>query len=249
MINLIQKQEIILSHFREGKSQWEIHRQTEIDRKTIRKYIKEYEAKKQILLNSADNNKESISDIVAPPKYDSSGRSRRKLTDEMINRIHFFLEENEIKKATGRSKQQKKKIDIYECLIEEDFNISYTTVYNYIRENTEQSKEAYIRQEYELGEVCEYDWGYVNLTINNKPKTFQMAAFTSAKGNYRYANLYHNQKMESFLDSHVKFFNEIKGVYQTVVYDNMKVAVKKFVSRTEKEPAVYVNLKLYHHIN
>jgi len=247
MINLIQKQEIILSHFREGKSQWEIHRQTGIDRKTIRKYIKEYEAKKQILLNSGDNNKELISDIVAPPKYDSSGRVRRKLTDEMINRIHFFLEENEIKKATGRSKQQKKKIDIYECLIEEDFNISYTTVCNYIRENTERSKEAYIRQEYELGEVCEYDWGYVNLTINNKPKTFQMAAFTSAKGNYRYANLYHNQKMESFLDSHVKFFNEIKGVYRTIVYDNMKVAVKKFVSRTEKEPTEdLLKLSLYY---
>jgi len=130
MINLIQKQEIILSHFREGNSQWEIHRQTGIDRKTIRKYIKEYESKKQILLNSDDNNKELISDIVDPPKYDSSGRVRRKLTDEMINRIHFFLEENEIKKATGRSKQQKKKIDIYECLIEEDFNISYTTVCN-----------------------------------------------------------------------------------------------------------------------
>ena len=247
MISLMQKQEIILSHFREGKSQWEMHRQTGIDRKTIRKYIKEYEEKKQTLLNLSDDNTELISDIVAPPKYDSSGRVRRKLTDEMINRIHFFLEENEVKKAIGRSKQQKKKIDIYECLIEEGFNISYPTVCNYIRENVEQGKEAYIRQEYRLGEVCEYDWGYVSLTINNKPKTLQMAAFTSAKGNYRYANLYHNQKMESFLDSHVKFFNEIKGVYQTVVYDNMKVAVKKFVSKTEKEPTEdLLKLSLYY---
>ena len=247
MINLMQKQEIILSHFREGKSQWEIHRQTGIARKTIRKYIKEYEAKKQELLGSNNDNKELINDLVTPPKYNSSGRVRRKLTDEIIDRIHFFLEENEIKKATGKSKQQKKKIDIHECLVEEGFDISYTTVCSYIRENIQQKKEAYIRQEYELGEVCEYDWGNVELTIDGEPKTLQMATFTSAKGNYRYAHLYHNQKMESFLDSHVKFFNEIKGVYRTIVYDNMKVAVKKFVSMTEKEPTEdLLKLSLYY---
>ena len=74
-----------------------------------------------------------------------------------------------------------------------------------------------------------------------------MAAFTSAKGNYRSANLYHNQKMENFLDAHVKFFNEIGGVYHTVVYDNMKVAVKRFVSKTEKEPTEdLLKLSLYY---
>lgn len=46
MISLMNKQEIILSHFREEKSQWDIHRETGISRKTIRKYIKEYEKKK-----------------------------------------------------------------------------------------------------------------------------------------------------------------------------------------------------------
>src|SRR5690606_25751190 len=45
-----------------------------------------------------------------------------------------------------------------------------------------------------------------------------------------------NQKMESFLDSHVRFFNHVGGVHKEIVYDNMKVAVAKFVSKTEKEP-------------
>lgn len=247
MISLVQKQEIILSHFREGKSQWQIHRETGIDRKTIRKYIQRYEEQKQILLNRSEESKEVIRDFVAPPKYDTSNRVRRKLTDEMIERIHFFLEENEVKKATGRSKQQKKKIDIYECLVDEGYEISYPTVCNYIRENFKATKEAYVRQEYQPGEICEFDWGYVNLIIDGKPKTFQMAAFTSAKGNYRYANLYHSQKMENFLDVHVKFFNKIEGVYQTVVYDNMKVAVKKFVSKTEKEATEdLLKLSLYY---
>ncbi len=247
MISLMDKQEIILSHFREGKSQWAIHRKTGFDRKTIRKYINEYESKKQELLASQKEDKELISAIVTAPKYNSSNRIRRKLTDEMIERIQYFLNENEVKKVTGMSKQQKKKIDIYECLRNENHDISYPTVCNYIREHLQKAKEAYVRQEYTLGELCEFDWGYVTLRIANKQRTFQMAAFTSAKGNYRYANMYHNQKMESFLDSHVKFFNHTGGVYQTVVYDNMKVAVKKFVSKTEKEPTEdLLKLSLYY---
>lgn len=246
MINLMDKQEIILLHFRDGKSQWQIHRDTGISRKTIRKYIKEYEEKKRKLLDSKEGDTELIEDIVSSPKYDSSNRIRRKLTDEIIERIHFFLRENEIKRSTGRSKQQKKKIDIYEVLIEEGYNISYPTICNYIREIQKETKEAYIRQEYMLGEICEFDWGHVNLTIDGKAKILQMAAFTTAKGNYRYAYLYRNQKMENFLDSHVKFIN-IAGAYRTFVYDNMKVAVKKFVTRVEKEPTEeLLKLSLYY---
>ncbi|SFI41371.1 Homeodomain-like domain-containing protein [Tindallia magadiensis] len=247
MIRLVQKQEIILKHFREGKSQRDINRETGISRKTIRKYIRKYEEQKQAILDGDLEDKEVIHDFIAAPKYDSSNRVRKKLTDEIIDRIHFFIRENEKKKSTGRSKQQKKKIDIYECLIEEGHDISYSTVCNYIRKYTETSKEAHVRQEYQPGEICEFDWGYVHLTIDGKPKVIQMAAFTGAKGNYRYANLYHNQKMENFLDVHVKFFNEIKGVYQTVVYDNMKVAVKRFVSRTQKEATEdLLKLSLYY---
>jgi transposase len=247
MISLMKKQEIILSHYREGISQWQIHRDTGIARKTIRKYIKDYEEKKEKLLTTNQDDKELIADIVSPPKYDSSNRHRRKLSDDMIERIHFFLRENEIKKATGRRKQQKKKIDIYECLIEEGYEISYPTICNYIREKSQETKEAYIRQEYQPGETCEFDWGYVTLYINGKARTFQMAAFASAKGNYRYATLYYNQRMENFLDSHVKFFNKIQGVYKEVVYDNMKVAVKKFVSQTQKEPTEdLLKLSLYY---
>ena len=53
-------------------------------------------------------------DIVSIAKYDSSSRSKIKLTDEIIEKIEFHLKENEVKRATGRSKQQKKNIDIVE---------------------------------------------------------------------------------------------------------------------------------------
>ena len=46
-----------------------------------------------------------------------------------------------------------------------------------------------------------------------------------------------------FVDSILSF----TGVYRTMVYHNMKVAVKKFVSRSEKEPTDdLLKLSLYY---
>lgn len=236
MISLIDKQEIIISHFLEGESQWEIHRRTGFDRKTIRKYIKQYETTKQELLDAGADVAILTENIVEPPKYDTSGRGKIKLTDEITKRIDFYLKENELKRQTGKSKQQKKRVDIHECLLDEGYDIGYQTVCNYIKSKLSNDKEAYIRQEYELGDVSEFDWGTVSLTIDGSPKTVQLAVFTTAKGNFRFAYLYQNQKMESFLDSHVRFFKKARGVHRTLVYDNMKVAVAKFVSRNEKKP-------------
>lgn len=161
MIKLIEKQKIIISHYREGKSQRQISKDLNINRRTIGKYIKDYEDKKAKLSNSKSNcsNKEElIADLVEDPKYDTSSRKKIKLTDEIISRIKFYLRENDTKRAEGRVKQQKKKIDIYEALREEGFDISYTTICSTIRNIKKEGKEAYIRQEYELGEVCEFDF-------------------------------------------------------------------------------------------
>lgn len=247
MITLLEKQKIILKCYHDGKSQREIQRETGISRKTIRKYIKEYEDKKTEILNTDLPDGELIQSIVEKPKYDSSNRKKIKLIPEIMERIECFLKENEERRATGRSKQQRKKIDIYEQLAKEGLDISYPTVCNVVRTLEKSCREAFIKQEYKLGQVCEFDWGEVKLTIDGKNVVFQLAVFTSAKGNYRYAKLYYNQKTESFLEAHASFFEHIKGAYHQMVYDNTKVAVKKFVGPSEKEPTeALLKLSLYY---
>jgi len=249
MIKLIEKQKIIISHFQKGKSQRQIARQMGLNRRTIAKYIKDYERKKAKLTDSKENsNKEElIADIVENPKYDTSSRKKVKLTEEIIDRIKFYLRENETKRAEGKTKQQKKKIDIFEALKEEGFDISYSTTCNTIRKINKEAKEAYIRQEYAKGEVCEFDWGEAKLTIAGKKKTLQMSVFTTAKGDYRWGNLYHNQKTEAFLDTTASFFEEVGGVYKEMVYDNARVQVAKFVGRSEKEPTeALLKLSIYY---
>ncbi|MCL4386624.1 MAG: IS21 family transposase [Cyanobacteria bacterium] len=239
MIKLIDKQKMIIRYFNEGLSRRQIEKELHIGRKTISRYLKEYEEKRNILIETKTAGSDSsalIADICQKPKYDSSGRKKIKLTEAVISRIKFFLKENEDKKALNRSKQMKKKIDIYEAIADEGHDIGYTTICCAIADIKRREKEAYIRQDYMPGQVCEFDWGEVKLTIAGKNKVFQMPVFTTAKGNYRSADLYHNQKTESFLDSHANFFEEAGGVYGQMVYDNTRVLVAKFVGLNEKEP-------------
>lgn len=98
------------------------------------------------------------------------------------------------------------------------------------------TQEAFIRQQYQPGEVCEFDWGEIKRYINGELTTFQLAVFTAAYSNYRYASIYQRQDTLAFMEAHVAFFEFTKGVYHQMTYDNMRVAVAKFVGPKEKEP-------------
>ncbi len=133
-------------------------------------------------------------------------------------------------------KQVMKKIDIFNYLQEKNHQISYPTVCNYIREIEHQGKESFIKQIYHPGEICEFDWGEVKVYIDGKLQSLNMAVFTSAYSNYRFAKLFYRQDSLAFSQSHIDFFSYTKGVFKTMVYDNMRVAVAKFVGRNEKTP-------------
>ena len=242
-----------MKYFREGISQRKIAKEMKVSRTTIKKYIDDYVLKLNEIESSTAasdmGDKETmklIEELVSVPKYDASRRKRIKLTDKIIERINELIKINEKNKSMGRHKQLMKKTDMHEKLIEEGFDISYTTVCNYIRENFEK-REVFIRQEYTLGETLEFDWGEVKLTIAGKLVVLQMGLMTTACGSHHFSKLYHNQKMENFLDIHVQSFNKMGGVHRELVYDNLKQAVRKFVGRNEKEATEdLIKISLYY---
>lgn len=229
------KQEIIIKSYREGQSQRSISRELHVSRQTVKKYILEYESH----LEKKPSNAAILSEYLSnPPAYQAQNRSKLKLTREVQEFIDKLLEENAEKKRQGLRKQLLKKCDIHEQLNGQGFDIGYTTVCNYIRSKSArpQSKEAFIRQEYQPGETCEFDWGEIKLYIKDEQVRFQLAVFTSAYSNYRFAAFYQRQDTLAFMESHVAFFDFTKGVYRQMVYDNMRVAVSKFVGPHEKVP-------------
>lgn len=231
------KQEIIIQHYRLGNSQRQISRDLNINRKTVRRYVEEYEKLQQVS-NTEIGSGLLLASLTQPPSYAARSVEKRKLTQDISDLIDGYLSDNQTKASSGLGKQQLKKIDILELLQAQGFDISYSTVCNYIRNkcDVKHNKEAFIRQVYQAGSVCEFDWGEVKLTIGGTICRYYLAVFTSAYSNYRYALLFQRQDTLAFMESHVLFFTHIGGAFHQMTYDNMRVAVARFVGRHEKEP-------------
>jgi len=230
------KLEIIIRSHRDGISHRQISRELQINRKTIKKCIEDYENLQKGLVEPETALATFLS---IPPSYCVGTRSKVRLTQEVQLVIDGLLEENISKVQRGMRKQILKKIDILELLHDQGFAVGYTTICNYIREKqgkTATSHEAFIRQQYQPGSDCEFDWGEIKLSIEGQLCRFYIAVFTSAYSNYRYAVIYSRQDTLSFMESHVLFFKHIGGVYHQMVYDNMRVAIAKFIGKHEKEP-------------
>jgi len=247
MISMKEKQEVIIRHYRDGDPERKISRELKLNRGTVRRYLKEYKLARENLKSAGITDETLIEEVVKTPKYNSENRGRRKLTQEINAEIDRLLEINEQKRNRGLHKQTMKKIDIFEHLCEKGYDIGYTTICNTVREKENKRKEAFIRQVYQPGDVCEFDWGEVKLEIEERWQTLYMAVFTPANSNYRYGILFQRQDTSSFIQAHVIFFQHIGGVYHTMVYDNMRVAIRRFVGPTEKEPTqALLKLSVYY---
>ena len=233
----------------EGYSNRQIAKMCCVNRKTVARYWNEY-IKQQTLLDSASSDTIlTIQEaICSPPTYRADTRKPRRYTKELDAFLDELLErEAEKCKLLGSKKQSLTQLQLYHLVIEQGFVIGKTTVTNKIREKRTQHKECFIRQDYEYGERLEYDFGEVKLVINGILDTYHIAVFSSPAANFRWAYLYKNQKQEVFMDSHIRFFEMMGGIYKEVVYDNMRNVVSKFIGHHEKElNANLLKLSLYY---
>lgn len=82
-----------------------------------------------------------------------------------IVKTDFYLRENEVKKTTGRSKQQKKKIDIHEYLIDECYDIGYKVLFTTIPLLVNELKECQSQKTLRTFEmyhlIIAYELGYI----------------------------------------------------------------------------------------
>ena len=244
MKTMVDKNEILIRFFRRGESKSEIARSLKTTRKTVRKIISEHEE-----IKNAQNFESMLEQgLSSKPRYNSANRPKVKLTIEVQGEIDFCLEQNNLRRQQGMHKQVMKKVDIHEYLRSKGFDVCYSTVCTYIRKEENTTKEAFIKQSYAPGVSCEFDWGEVKLFIKGQKKTFNLAVFTCCYSNYRYAKLFHRQDNLAFNQSHIDFFDHLGGVVEEMIYDNMRVAVRRFVGRTEKEPTQgLLELSSYYH--
>ena len=220
-----------------GLSNREVARQTGINRETVSKYWEEYKRQRYELLQNGANEKQIQEAITSKPKYDTRGRKPIKYTKEVESQLKDILKSEQRKNVIlgAGHKQKMTNKQIFEVIQDEGYDGSFSTINNALRKLRERQRQVFIRQQYEFGDRLEYDFGEVRLIIGGKFGVYHMAVFASPAGKFRWCKLYTNQKKPVFMDSHVKFFEFMKGCYREVVYDNMKNVVTKFIGKTEKE--------------
>lgn len=171
MVDMDKKEQILHYHRIDGLSQREIARRVGVSRKMVKRYITEYEA-----LAQADPEDGINMCLASEPKYPTRKIERSCLTEPVCAEIEYWLSENAKRSLTGMRKQCLKKQDIHRALIEKGFTISYSSVCKYIQqrkaEKTRKPKDVFVKQYYDPGEECEFDWGEVKLRIGVRPVTF-----------------------------------------------------------------------------
>jgi transposase len=238
MKNIVEKYEILMLRAKINNTS-EVSRMTGISRNTISKYWNEH-CQNLELLRQQDpgaDTRDLIQQIVDTPKYDVSSRVCVKYNSDIDALLNTILDDEE-RKNERLGKYHKQKLtntQIHALIVAQGYDIGLSTINNRIREKRNTKREAFIKQEYSYGDRFEYDFGEVNLYIDGKPRKGQIAVLSLPSSGFRWAYLYHNQKMEVFLDSHVRFFEMLGGSFRSGVYDNMKNVVARFVGRNEKE--------------
>ncbi|QOY35061.1 IS21 family transposase [Anaerobacillus isosaccharinicus] len=223
------EKQTIIKMYMEGKSKRSIAKTTKKSRNTVVKYIREFEKSKQ----------EDVRDlplpenILKPPTYKKRVGRVKVLTEQIKNRLRQFIKENEWKRNHYMRKQQMKIIDMHEKLLDDGFSISYTTVRNFVNQETAKAKEVYIRRHCKSSYEVEFDWGEVKLVIDGKLRVYSLAVFTLPYSNYRFARIYKSESQVCVLDVHTKFIEHVEFIPTVFTYDNMRTVVKSFVG-TEK---------------
>jgi hypothetical protein len=212
MIQLMEKQKIIILK-EQGLSTREVSRQTGHDRETVSKYWKEYQGHLGLLEEPGADVKGIQSEMFSSPKYSVQKRGRRKYTEEVDKRLKEILKEEERKtRIFGVNHKQKlTNKQIHQKLLDAGFEISCVSINIALAAIRKRQREVFIRQQYDLGERLEYDFGEVFLDCGEGVKTYHMAVLSSPGGNFRWLYLYTNQKKAVFMDSHVKFFDMMGG--------------------------------------
>lgn len=243
MISLGNKQKVLIAFHQEGKSQRKIAMELGISRNTVRKYIEEdLEKRKQDIreLPITDN-------YMMPPAYKKRKGRKRALTNTVMKRIRKMLKDNEYKRQHQMHKQQLKIVDIHEKLLDQGFDIGYTTVRNFVNSEEQRKKEVFIRQKAAAGHEIEFDWGEVKLIINQTLRSLSMAVFTLPYSNERFAYLYESETMVCVQDAHVKCIEYLQFVPEVFTYDNMRTVVKNFIGNEREITQGMKNLSMHYH--
>lgn len=147
-------------------------------------------------------------------------------------------------------KQQLNTKDIWAHLIcEKGIAIGYSTTTQYIRELRNRTPEVFLPLSHEPGEAIQFDWGDMTAVIGQVKTVVSIFCAALPFSGYILAFAYPDKSTISFLDGHIKTFEQVGGVSRQCVYDNLKTAVKKGSGKTAQKQDQFIRIEAHYGFN
>ncbi len=141
---------------------------------------------------------------------------------------------------------------IHNRLVEEHgYTGSTATTMNTVRELRLEmkvgQKEVFIPSDPEKREGAEMDWGELFVDLNGKRTKHYLFVIRSKYSGKVFARLYPAMIQACFFDAHIRAFAYFEGVFSTMVYDNLKTAVKQVLKGKERiEQEAFVDFRTHY---
>jgi len=151
-------------------------------------------------------------------------RQKKVITEE----VREFVKQCFEKDKTAPKKQRHTSKRIYERLRDEkDFQGAESTVRHLVSQLRPRDPEVYIPLAFSPGEAAQVDWGTATVIIGGERMTAHLFCMRLCHSCAPFVMAFPVEREETFLEAHQTAFTYFGGVARTLVYDNLKTAVKE----------------------
>ena len=231
----MRKNEIIALHNLGKSARW-IASNLNTHRNTVNRYIREYkELMSKIDSCNSDIGSSSLQEgFFGCNKMKHKKRPNTVFTGKLKERFEEIIKiDQERDVLLGPNKQKINAAVIYRELIAEGYQVSEATIRMYFAKYKKKHPEVFIRQSYEPAQRMEYDFHQIKVLINNKERTYHQATISFPFSNHVIGYLFKDETTISVMTSLVDAFEEMGGVPQNIVFDNMSTVVKKIIYKND----------------